>query len=302
MMNPLQPGDCIALVAPSSPFEIEKYSRASSILVELGYRVAPGKNVLRREGYLAGTDVERVEDLVRAIVDPSITAVICIRGGFGSSRLLHHLPFSTLKQNHKIFLGYSDTTCLHLAFWTRNRWTTFHGPNLIDMVDSPDHLDGVLSALSGSRAFSWSLDDQQILRPGVASGPMLGGNLSCLCHLLGTNYCPDFRGALLLVEDRGEALYRLDRLVTQLQLAGVLDQIAGLILGQFHECEEHHRIRDMVFDHVRYHSFPVIADLPFGHGSANQVIPLGAQFLLNTYEKSLKILCQPFASTDTESV
>jgi muramoyltetrapeptide carboxypeptidase len=296
MISPLRPGDCIAFVAPSSPFEIEKYYHASSILESRGYRVAPGKNILLKRGYLAGTDAERAEDLIHAILDPDVSAIMCIRGGFGSSRLLPWLPFSVLQKTLKIFLGYSDATCLHLAFWTKNRWVTFHGPNLIDMVDVPDSLDTVVSALSGNLEFSWSLEGQQILRQGMASGILLGGNLSCFCHLVGTPYFPDLRGALLLLEDRGEALYRLDRLLTQLKLAGVLSQISGLFLGHFRDCDEPKKIRDMVLDQVKDYSFPVVADLPFGHGSLNQVIPLGSEFLLNTYEQNLKIVNHPFAS------
>jgi len=290
MISPLRPGDCIAFVAPSSPFDIDKFHQASSILQSRGYRVAPGKNILLKRGYLAGTDAERAEDLIHAILDPDVSAIMCIRGGFGSSRLLPWLPFSVLRQTPKILLGYSDATCLHLAFWTKIRWVTFHGPNLIGMVEVPESLDAVVSALSGNFEFSWTIEDQYVLRHGMASGTLLGGNLSCFCHLLGTPYFPDLRGALLLLEDRGEALYRLDRLLTQLKLAGVFSQIAGLILGHFRQCDEPQKIRNMVLDHVRYYSFPVVADLPFGHGSPNQVIPLGSEFFLNTYDRTFKLI------------
>jgi muramoyltetrapeptide carboxypeptidase len=296
MISPLRPGDCVAFVAPSSPFEIEKFYQAVSIFESRGYRVAPGKNILQKRGYLAGTEAERAEDLIHAILDPSVSAIVCIRGGFGSSRLLPWLPFSAFKQTPKIFLGYSDATFLHVAFWTKNRWVTFHGSNLIESVVVPESLDAILSALSGNSDFSWSLDERNILRHGMASGIVLGGNLCCLCHLLGTPYFPDLRGVVLLLEDRGEALYRLDRILTQFKLAGVFDQIAGLILGHFRECDEPQKIRDMVLDQVKYYTFPVVADLPFGHGSPNQVIPLGSEFLLNTYEQSLRIVNHPFAT------
>ena len=151
-------------------------------------------------------------------------------------------------------------------------------------------MENVLSALSDRHEFSWTVEEHHILRHGTASGTLLGGNLTCLCHLLGTPYFPDLSGALLLLEDRGEAVYRLDRLFTQLKLAGVFDQIRGLILGRFHDCDDPRKIRDMVQDQVKCYSFPVVADLPFGHDAPNQVIPLGASFVLNTYEGTFRMI------------
>lgn len=290
MISPLRPGDCIALIAPSSPFDVDKLHQASTILTHRGYRLAPGRAIVQRQGYLAGTEAERANDLILAISNPDVSAVICIRGGFGSSRLLPWLPFSAIRKTPKIFLGHSDITFLHAALWTKARWVTFHGPNLIDMVDSPDNMEDVLSALSNRREFSWTVEEHHVLRPGTASGTLLGGNLTCLCHLLGTPYFPDMSGALLLLEDRGEAVYRLDRLLTQLKLAGVFDQIRGLILGRFHHCDDPPKIRDMVHDQVKCYSFPVVTDLPFGHDAPNQVIPLGASFVLNTYEGTFRLI------------
>jgi muramoyltetrapeptide carboxypeptidase len=283
MINPLRPGDSIALVAPSSPFPFEKFEAACRVLEGQGYRLAPGRHILRQRGYLAGTEAERAKDLIDAVTNPEVSAVFCIRGGFGSSRLLPWLPFSTLPQSPKIFLGYSDTTCLHLGFWAKRRWITFHGPNVIDLADFPECVTKVLSALSGSHEFAWHLEDHHILRSGAASGTLLGGNLTCLCHLLGSAYFPDLRDALLLLEDRGEALYRLDRLLTQLKLAGVFEHLRGLVLGHFNDCDEPRKVREMVLEQVKDYSFPVVADLPFGHGLPNDVVPLGSKFELNTF-------------------
>jgi len=287
--RPLQPGDGIALVAPSSPFPLDKLDAACSLLEGQGYRVVPGKHVFEKRGYLAGAEAARAEDLIGAITNPDISAVFCIRGGFGSSRLLPWLPFSALQNFPKILLGYSDITCLHLALWTKSRWITFHGPTVIDMADFPGMVNQVVSALSGRHEFSWDIDDNRTLRHGTASGRLLGGNLSCLCHLLGSPYFPDLNGALLLLEDRAEALYRLDRLFTQLKLAGVFNQIHGLLLGHFQDCGEPRKVWDMVLEQVKFHSFPVVVNLPFGHGSPNEVIPLGSSFLLNTFEGTFKI-------------
>lgn len=294
LLTPLQPGDRIGLVAPSSPFAPEKWMKTCKVLEDAGYCPVPGKHVLESGKYLTGTEAQRAQDLIHSIADPSLKAVFCIRGGYGSSRLLPWLPFSKLRKTPKIFLGYSDITFLHLAFQNRMQWITFHGPNAIELGDSTDKLQETLDPLQGKTVFSWDLQDAHVIRPGAASGVLLGGNLTCLVHLLGTPFLPDLEGALLLVEDCSEALYRLDRLFTHLRLAGLLKRIRGLILGQFENCGESQEIWEMVREQVKLFDFPVVANLPFGHGNQNQVIPLGLPFLLNTYDGIFKALQHPF--------
>ena len=292
----LAPGDCIALVAPASPFAAEELEQACNWLRGSGYHPVPGKNIYCRQGYLAGSEAQRAEDLIQAVLDPAVAAVVSIRGGYGSSRLLPWLPFSMLKRHPKIFLGYSDNTFLHLALWQEMRWATFHGPHVVDLADGPaDRREGVLAAVSGRRDFIWDLDETQVLRHGVASGALLGGNLTCLAHLLMTPYFPEMEGVLLMVEDRGEALYRLDRVLTQLLLAGVFDKISGLILGHFRDCAAEEQILNLVWDRVKTFQFPVITGLPFGHGATNDVLPLGTAYSLNTYDRTLHCLQRPFA-------
>lgn len=294
--HPLQRGDLIRLVAPSSPFDGEKLDRAVQIFEDSGYRVTFARHVFDRNGYLAGTDHDRARDLVDALSDPDNAAVLCIRGGYGSGRLLPHLPFSSLRRNRPIFIGHSDITFLHLAFHCHMEWVTFHGPNLTGLGDFPHNAIHLLDTLSGTNPFSWELEERQILRHGISSGKVLGGNLTCMMHLLGTPFFPDLDGALLLVEDRGEALYRLDRLFMQLRLSGILYRLGGLILGSFQDCAEFDRICDMVMEHAGPLDFPVVAGLPFGHGIENHVIPLGTPFLLNTYEHILRPFQHPFAA------
>jgi muramoyltetrapeptide carboxypeptidase len=294
-VNPLRTGDRIALIAPSSPFRPDKFTQACEGLKERGYQLVPGTHVFNSKKYLSAPDSERACDLIDAICDPAISAVICIRGGYGSGRLLPWLPFSSLERNRKILLGYSDITFLHLAFLTHMQWVTFHGPNLMDMADDPRLMNEVLKALGGNTDFRWELQDSQILRHGAVAGKLIGGNLSCMVHLIGTPYFPDLRGALLLIEDRGEALYRLDRFFTQMRLSGVLQRLGGLILGQFTDCGEVQDVWEMILEYVRPFSFPVICNLPFGHGPGNQVIPIGIQFFLSTHEKVFKTIECPFA-------
>gem|GEM_PF-14741 len=298
MLSPLKPGDRVALIAPASPFEPEKLSLTCEMIESAGYRLSLGRHLFNRKGYLAGSEGERAEDLIRAIEDPEVGAILCVRGGYGSGRLLPWLPFSLLRKHPKIFMGYSDITFLHLAFRRQMEWPTFHGPNALDMADAPERAENVFKTLRGENPFSWELQDSQILRPGVASGVVVGGNLTCLAHLLGTPYFPDMTGALLLIEDTGEGLYRLDRLIAHLKLAGVLPRLGGLILGRFKNCGESQKIREMVLEQVKDLPFPVIGNLPFGHGSENQVILFGAPFLLNTHQHTLKALQTPFSPTE----
>jgi len=296
ILKPVGPGGAIALIAPSSPFDAGLYEKGRAILEEAGYRTVPGNSIFEVEGYLAGSDLQRARDLTDALLDPDIAALICIRGGYGSGRLLPWLPFSTLRKTPKIFLGHSDITFLHLAFLSQMGWVTLHGPNLGGMAELPERVENVLRVLSGTNEFAWRLEPEQVLRHGKATGPVIGGNLTCLAHLIGTPYLPDLTGALLLVEDCGEALYRLDRILCHLKLAGILQRLGGILLGEFEKCAENGKICQMVMDHVRFFDFPVVHELPFGHGRRNEVIPLGAPFLLDTHGSILRILDPPIGA------
>jgi muramoyltetrapeptide carboxypeptidase len=291
----LRPGSSIALVAPASPFETGLYDKGVQILLAAGYDVVSGKNIFKRESYFAGTDMERLQDLTEAVLDPKIEAIICIRGGYGSGRLLPRIPFPVFSRNPKLFIGHSDITFLHLGLMSKAGWTTFHGPNLTGMAEAPEKAESVLKVLSGEASYQWMFDPRQVLRPGTARGRVLGGNLSCLANLVGTPYMPDMTGSLLLVEDRGEALYRLDRMMNHLKLAGILPRLGAILLGEFTDCAENNDICTMVMDHVREYDFPVVHSLPFGHGLHNEVIPFGPPFVLDTDERLLKILEAPVA-------
>lgn len=291
----LRPGSCVALVAPASPFKTDTYEKGVQILRNAGYEVVPGKNIFKKQSYLAGTDLDRLQDLTEAVMDPKIEAIICIRGGYGSGRLLPQIPFSSFRRNPKLFIGHSDITFLHLGLMSRARWTTFHGPNLIDMSQMPERAESVLKALSGQASYEWVFDRDQVLRSGTVNGRVLGGNLSCLAHLVGTPYMPDMDGALLLIEDCGEALYRLDRMMNHLKLAGILARLGAILLGEFTGCAENTDICTMIMDLVREYNFPVVHSLPFGHGPHNEVIAFGPPFVLDTNERVLKILEAPVA-------
>ena len=290
----LGPGSAVALVAPAGVFEADRYEKGAGLLRSAGYEVVPGRNAFNRKGYLAGTDLERLEDLTEAVLDPAIEAIVCIRGGYGSGRLLPGIPFESFRANPKLFIGHSDITFLHLGLSHMAGWTTFHGPNLVGMSEVARRAESVLEVLSGKASFHWGFSPEQVLRPGRVKGPVLGGNLSCLTRLIGTPYLPDPEGALLLIEDCGEALYRLDRMMNHLRLASVLPALGAILLGDFDRCARENDICAMIMEHVSDYDFPVVRGLPFGHGERNDVIPLGAPFLLDTNERVLAVLETPF--------
>jgi muramoyltetrapeptide carboxypeptidase len=282
-------------VAPGSPFDHEKFQRACGVLEVRGYGVRIGGHVFDSRGYVAGSESARATDLVKALLDPEIAAVLCVRGGYGSGCLLPWLPFSRLGDGKKPFVGFSDATFLHLAFQGILGWTTFHGPNLLDLADSPSTAEDFFQLLQCERDFHFDFKEEQVLIPGTASGKITGGNLTCLAHSMGTPYFPRLQDTILFLEDCNEKLYRLDRCINQLKLGGVFEGLAGLVLGRFTECGKPSEIHDMISRHLRPFGFPVVVELPFGHVAENRILPLGVPFSLSTYEHSLHALASPFS-------
>ncbi|MEJ5364800.1 MAG: LD-carboxypeptidase [Desulfosoma sp.] len=282
----LQPGMTIALSAPAGTFPEGAVAKVSTRLEQIGYRVRLGRNVFQRYRYLAGEDAFRAEDLWEALEDPDVHAVFCLRGGYGSSRLLSRLSFADMKGPCKVFLGYSDVTFLHAALGAVAGWITFHGPNAVEWADHPADCSETLAFLEGRRAFSWPLERHQILHEGRASGPLVGGNLTCITHLLGTPWAPNFQGRLLFLEDKNEAPYRIDRMLVHLALAGVFHAVKAVVCGSFVGCGDPDEIRTLFAEHVLPYGIPVVMDLPFGHGRWNHVLPLGVTYRLDTATQS----------------
>ncbi len=278
----LGPGDRIALVAPASPFSGENFQLACALLKQKGYELHLGRHLFRKQGYLAGTESERAEDLLQALLDPGVGAVVCVRGGYGSGTLIPWIPLASLSDKAKPFVGYSDITFLHQALQSQGEWVTFHGPNLMDLGQHPEGVEHLSQFLQGLSPFEWTVRPEQVLRHGTARGVLRGGNLTCLSHLLGTAYMPDLTHAILFVEDRGEALYRLDRVMTHLKLTGHLDGLKGMVLGQFKDCDAPFRIWEMILQRTHAAGMPIFADMPFGHSWPNDILPLGATFLMDS--------------------
>mgnify|MGYP005831134293 CR=1 FL=1 len=290
----LQPGMTVCLTAPAGTFPAASVQRVQSLLEALGYIVRIGNHVLERCRYLAGEDAHRARDLWQALTDPKTDAVFCLRGGYGCSRLLPRLAFSQMHGASKIFLGYSDVTFLHAALASWAGWITFHGPNAAEWVNRPGDCSETLAFLEGRTPFAWSFEAYQVLYPGRVCGRLVGGNLTCLTHLVGTPFAPSFEGALLFLEDKNEAPYRIDRMLVHLAQAGVFEAVQGVVCGPFVDCGDSEEIRTLFREHVLCYQIPVVMDLPFGHGRWNHVLPLGAVFCLDTTAQHFHLVETPF--------
>ena len=278
----LKAGDSVALVAPASAtFNTMELDIARESLEALGLKVEIGGHLLDRHGYLAGQDRDRADDINRFFADTAIRAVLPIRGGWGSSRLLPYLDYELIRRNPKIVLGYSDITSLLLAIYTRTGLITFHGPNGMGRWDEFSVgwvkrvlFDAEAVTLENPREkgeFIVQTENRtQTLTPGAARGRLLGGNLTVLSAIIGSPYLPDWEDSILFLEDVGEDLYRVDRMLTTLKLAGVLAKIRGFVFGTCSECEPGSgyaslTIEEIFNDHIKPLKVPAWRGAMIGH-------------------------------------
>jgi muramoyltetrapeptide carboxypeptidase len=285
----LRPGDPVGVVAPSGAVDGDRLAAGIQTLQGLGWQVVVGAAALSRRAYLAGSDDERRADLQRMIDDPSIRAIFCARGGYGSQRVVPHLDLAPLVRDPKPIVGFSDATALLNAVVTA-RVVSFHGPMVaVDLArglagPSREHLSRILA----DPEYLWEAAVPVPIRPGRATGRLVGGNLSVLVTTLGTPWAFDTGGAILFLEDVHEWPYRLDRLLTQLRQAGRLDGVAGVVFGTMATCRGHAGVGalEVVRDFFADAPYPVGFGLASGHDDApsdieNLALPLGATVSLD---------------------
>lgn len=304
----LSPGDTVGIVAPASAtFQSVDVTIARESLEGLGLKVKIGEHVLARHGYLSGTDKERAADINRFFKDDGIRAVLPIRGGWGSSRVLPHLDFDEIRRNPKVVLGYSDITALHLAIHAKTGLVTFHGPNGMGRWDtwSIEYLKRVLfnaeavtfenpQALSDRNALAQTENRVQTITPGTASGRLIGGNLTVMTTILGSPYVPSADGAILFLEDVGEDLYRIDRMFTQLKLAGILDRIRGFVFGTCAECGPGEgfaslTLEEIFADHIKPLRIPAWFGAMIGHQTPQWTLPVGADVQIDAAAGTIRL-------------
>jgi muramoyltetrapeptide carboxypeptidase len=288
-------GDTVGVVAPASaPPDPKTFDRAVVALEKFGFKPKLAKNVRARRGFLAGGDRERATDLMAMFADKTVKAIICVRGGYGTARLLNRLDYDFIRRHPKILAGYSDITTLHCALLTQANLVSFHAPMLNEDLAGKNppafKLQSFFRTLMeprppGSICQGYKRKTISILRGGVAEGRLIGGNLSVLCTTLGTPFQPRFKGRILFFEDISEKPYRLDRLLTHLWNAGVLPQVAGVAVGINKECDDadaktggeyRQSAADVVRERLAALRVPVVTGLPFGHVPLNATIPVGA--------------------------
>lgn len=290
----LLPGSRVALVAPAGPIrDAADLQLACDNARAMGWEPVVGEHVLERQGYLAGTDDHRLADLNRAAADRTIDGVWCIRGGYGAMRLLDRVDYGSWFRRPKALIGYSDITALHCALNARADLTSYHGPTaraqLSDFTRASLRAAVVDGADPGGTA-----PDGITLCGGRARGRLIVGNLALLTALCGTRYAPSYAGAILVVEDVNESVYRVDRMLTQLRLSGALHLVAGIAFGQFTDVPEDEANRerpmsDVLAEFARHGSVPCLANIPVGHIADQWTLPFGAIAELDADAKTLTV-------------
>ena len=301
-------GSRVALVAPAGPLlERDDLVRAEALCRALDYEPVLGPNTARHYGYFAGTDEQRLADLNGALRDPDVAAIWCIRGGYGSTRILDQVDFDALAARPRPLIGYSDITAVLNAALRHTGVVTFHAP--MARVSMPPfsrrHFERVLASPVAAGALERLPEPQDVLLPrenriaalrgGIAEGPLIGGNLTLLQCLVGTRHLPEFDGAVLFLEDVGEDLYRVDRMLAHLRMVGVLDRLAGVAVGRFTDLKRSMSDGALGLDEVLTTYFlplgiPVAYGFPVGHIDDQWTLPLGVRARLNADAGELELL------------
>lgn len=302
--HPINPGDTIAIVSPASHYKEEKLKRGVQYLQNRGYQVVFAPNYDKQYKYLTGHGPEQVADIHWAFENPDVDAIICTRGGYGTPRYLDKLDYDLIKAHPKAFVGYSDITALQCALMTQANLMTLSGAmvavemgdeNGIDPYTEAHYWPFLENGVGGQTYQNPEEEPMSVLNPGVGEGFLVGGCLALVNNLMGTRYFPPMAGNILVLEDIGENVQHFDRMMAQFRLAGVFDQINGLLLGQFIDCwenaeEDDFSQEEIVRDVIGEVDFPILANVAYGHNRRKMALPLGAQVRVNTADQSISFM------------
>ncbi|TQR27525.1 LD-carboxypeptidase [Lysinibacillus sphaericus] len=289
----LQKGDTVGLVALSSQAQPEKLGDAIAFLEELGLNYIIGDTIQAKHDYLAGSDEERLADFHEMVRNPEVKAIFCVKGGYGSARIAEKIDYGLLEENPKIFWGFSDITYLHCAINEYANLVTFHGPLLMSVRRIDDLSKKMFLQLFSPMEVQYTEDISPLttIAPGVARGEIIGGNLRRLVNTLGTKFEVCTEGRILLIEELGESIPKIDAMLQQLKQARKLEQLAGVVIGSFTQTEaDEAALFALMKDYFADLGVPVVAGFKIGHDSTNIAIPLGVDAILDAQEKILKIL------------
>lgn len=292
----LKKGDTIGIVCPSGFMPYDKATNCISVLKEWGYQVVVGKTVGSQFHYFSGTDAERLQELQAMLDDPDIKAILCGRGGYGMSRIIDQLNFSRFKKNPKWLIGFSDITVLHAHVNRQLHIATLHAPMagaFNDGENANEFVQSLRKALKGTPS-NYTCAPHALNRIGKVTGELIGGNLSLVAHLVGSISAYQTKGKILFLEDIGEYIYQIDRMFIQLKRAGMLQSLAGLIIGGFSE------IKDTVIPfgtdvlsairvHTEAYDYPVCFDFPVSHEKSNYALKVGVEHQLVVSKKRVQL-------------
>ncbi|WP_203332201.1 S66 peptidase family protein [Planococcus beigongshangi] len=296
----LKKGDTVGVISPSSPPNPENLEKALPFLEELGLKVKMGKSVREKYGYLAGDDDARLADLHDMFEDPEVAGIICAGGGYGAARYADRIDYAMIKENPKVFWGYSDITFLHTAIGQYSDLVTFHGPMLASDVgkdtfhERSRRMFGQLFS-PFELFYSEEVSELTALSGGAAEGELVGGNLSLIRSSIGTKFELDVKGKILLIEDIDEEPYQVDEMLNQLRMARKFDEAAGIVIGDFKNAEPKKREKSLTLDQVFENYFsglqvPVVKGFKIGHCEPHFSVPLGVKARLDADNRSLTIL------------
>lgn len=304
----LKEGDTIGIISPSSAiFETEPYEIAVETFEAMGLRVKLGQFVHNRYGHLAGTDEERAAELTEMFQDPQVNAIIALRGGSGAARILDKIDYRIIAKNPKIFIGYSDITALHMAIYTKTGLVTFHAPLAVSTWNDFSY-SNFRKVLFDAEAVTYENPIEKgknlvvtknrirTIYPGRVTGELLGGNLSVLTGIMGSQFFPlDWTNKILYLEDVGEQIYAVDRMMSQLQLGGVLDKISGFVFGKCTDCKPGSGYGSLTLEEVIDHyikplKIPAYSGAMIGHIDDNSTIPNGHTADIDAGEGTIKLL------------
>ncbi|WP_064196158.1 MULTISPECIES: LD-carboxypeptidase [Emticicia] len=302
----LKKGDTIGLVCPAySAFIKEEVTVAVESLQAMGFKVLIGKHVFDRYGNLAGKDQDRAEDINEMFANKQVNAIMAMHGGWGSARILPLLNYDLIKNNPKILIGYSDITALLVGIYAQTGLATFHGPVGSSTWNSftVDYfkntlIDGnatkMVNPIKKNDTLVQTDDRIYTIYSGKASGKLIGGNLTVLSHILGSKFVPDFKNAILFIEDIQEDTYRVDRMITQLKLAGILNNISGFVFGKCTDCPPSKNygsltLEDIFEDHIKPLKIPAFSGSMIGHIKDKFTVPIGIEATIDADEGSIKL-------------
>ena len=304
----LKPGCRIGVVSPSYWLKKQYMEKTSKFFQDKGYTMVMGNSNSMRWGPFAGTPQERADDIHHMFSNPKIEAIICARGGYGANRVLPLLDYNLIRDNPKIFMGYSDITAYLTSITQKTGLVTFHGPMMVSYKKGfvNYNFQTMERILNGTPDFKIESPDSlpaRILKPGIAMGPLWGGNMTLLINRLGTSDALGTDGVILFLEDLDEYLYSFERMLVQIRTAGMLNNIAGLIIGELHEFKDQdvafeRNTDEIVMDICGDLNIPIVSNFPCGHGTYQATLPISIPVELYAKQQPYLTLLEPAVTTD----